>query len=265
MSDVSNVTIDPTAVVCANAQIGEGTKIGAYAIVEDNTVLGKECTIASHAIIRSGARLGDGVKVDSFAVIAGPPQDIKFDQNTPSYVEIGNNTIIREGVTVHRATIPDGATKIGNNCFLMGNSHVAHDCQVGDCVAIANAALLAGHVHVDNWAFLGGGSVYHQYIRVGESAIIAGNGTMTHDVPPFVTAAERNEAHGLNLIGLKRRGFDQEVISEIKSLYKQVLFRKSDPTNQAQKAIQHNLAKTPQGKAFLEFFLEGKRNFIRSR
>jgi len=265
MSDVSNVTIDPTAVVCANAQIGEGTQIGAYAIVEENTVLGKSCKIAAHAIIRSGARLGDGVKVDSFAVIAGPPQDIKFNQSTPSYVEIGYDTTIREGVTIHRATVRDGVTRVGHNCFLMGNSHVAHDCQVGNYVAIANGALLGGHVHIDDWAFLGGGSAYHQYVRVGQSAMIAGNATMTHDVPPFVTAAERNDCHGLNLVGLKRRGFTSQTISQIKDLYKQVLFRKPDPVGKAQKALQHEKNLTAEGKLFLEFFMESKRNFIRSR
>ena len=262
MNAVSSVSCHPTAVVASN--LPADTVVGAYAVIEEGVKMGAGCVIASHAILRKGTILGDGVKVDSFAVIAGLPQDLKFDPATPSYVKIGSRTVIREGVTIHRSTQKEGSTIIGEDCFLMAQSHVGHDCTVGNRVVMANAALLAGHVQVGDCAFLGGSSGVHQFVRVGESVMLAGMSVATHDIPPYVTAADRNVACGLNLVGIKRRGFSTEVVAEIKRLYKAIIFKDGDLVANAQAA--QPLAKTPEGRRFVEFFLAGsRRQFIRSK
>lgn len=254
------MSIHPTAIIDPAAEVAEGCTIGAYAIVEAGVKLGPGCVLAAHAIVRTGSILEENVRVDSFAVIGGDPQDLSFDPVTSSGVRIGAGTVLREGVTVHRSTEEGGFTTVGPGGLLMGNSHVGHDARVGARVVLANGTLLAGRTLVGDHVFFGGNSGLHQHNRVGESAIIAGTFAPTADVPPYTLFSGRNEVHGLNLVGLKRRGFGTEVIGDIKRCYRAVYETRSVKKN-AEAALEAGLACTPQGKHFLEFFLTGKRSF----
>jgi UDP-N-acetylglucosamine acyltransferase len=252
--------IHPTAIIRPSAKLGANVFVGPYAVVEAGVEIGEGSQLEAHTIVRVGSVLGQGVKVDSFAVIGGAPQDLKFDPATPSGVRIGDNTVLREGVTVHRSTKPGGYTTVGAGCLLMGHSHVGHDCRVGDKVVMANGALLAGHIEVGDGCFLSGGTVFHQFMRIGEGVMVSGNARLGLDIPPFTLAAERNELHGLNLVGLRRRGFDAATIAELKLLY-QTVYQGGSPRANAAKAAP--LAQTEPGQKFLAFFAGGKRGFLR--
>jgi UDP-N-acetylglucosamine acyltransferase len=246
--------IDKTAIIGRDAKIGNNVQIGPYAIIEGNVQISDNCIIAAHAIIRAGTILEKNVYVDSFACIGGDPQDISFNYKIQSGVHIGEGTTIREGVTIHRATIEGGLTKIGKNCFLMGYCHIAHDCILGNDVKIANGALLAGHVHMSDHIFMGGNAVIHQNLQIGEGVIIAGCARLNLDIPPFLIVSEATEINGLNLIGIKRRGFGQTEVSDLKCCFKEILDSPGSPYEKAAKATQSNLAKTELGKIFLSFF-----------
>ncbi len=235
------------------------------AIIEEGAQLGVDCEIRAGAFIGRHCVLEDRVTVHPYAVLGGEPQDLRFDPRTPSSVRIGAATVIREHVTVNRSTRADSATIVGANCFLMAGAHVAHDCVVGDHVVIANDALLAGHVHIGSYAFLGGGAAFHQNGRVGESAMIAGGARMALDAPPFVMAAERNEIIGLNLVGLRRRGFPRATIVEIKSAFREVYFTAGNIRTIAADAIASGRYASDEAKRFLAFFTEGKRAVARAR
>jgi len=235
------------------------------AIIEDGAQLGADCEVHASAVIKRGAVLGDRVVVHAFAVIGGDPQDLKFDRATRSGVRVGAGSTIREHVTINRSTQPGGFTDVGENCFLMASSHVAHDCVVGRQAILANAVMLGGHVHVGDYAFLGGGSSFHQFLRVGESAMVSGGSRMALDLPPFVLAAERNDVIGLNLVGLRRRGFSREAISELKQAFQAVY---AGPGNLRAAAAQQLAAggfATAEARRFLEFFTGGTRGFARLR
>ena len=250
--------IHPTAVIEDGVQLGENVKIGAYAVIESGAVIGNNCVIEHHASIRGYARIGDNCKIASFAVIAGEPQDLHFDSSIKSYVEIGEGSVIREGSTIHRATFPEMSTKIGKNALLMANSHIGHDCVVGDNYIQACFSALGGHVHVGNDVFVSGGVMIHQRCRVGEGVIISGNGAISMDIPPYLLAFERNYSAGLNLIGMNRRKMPREEIAEVKSLYMQV-YKTTSARKNALALLEAGVAKTPAGIKFLEFFKEEKR------
>jgi UDP-N-acetylglucosamine acyltransferase len=241
-------------------------KIHPTAIVEDGAQLGEGCTIEAYAIIRRHATLGAGVHVHPFCVIGGEPQDLHFDPATSTGVRIGAGTILREGVTISRATKADSCTTVGERCFLMASSHVAHDCQLGNEVILANAALLAGHIVIGDRAFLGGAAVFHQFVRVGESAMISGASRIAQDVPPYVMAAERNNIIGLNRIGLRRRGFPAATLSELKHAFRTIYGTPGNPVKHAAAALTSGVFLTPEAHQFLAFFASGsRRGFARTR
>ena len=257
--------IHATAIVDSSAKIGAGTSIGAGALIEAGAELGRDCKIAAYAIIRKGSVLGDAVQVDSFAVVGGDPQSLGFDPARDSGVKIGDRTILREAVTVNRATVAGAITTIGADCFLMANAHVAHDSLVADRVIVANNVMIAGHVEVGEKAFLGGGAAIHQFCRIGAYCMIAGNATITADVPHYVMAAERGEAHGLNLIGLKRAGFNPSEIADLKRCYRAVFFGGGNLKKKAEVAASDGACGTTEvGSRFLKFFESGKRGFVQS-
>jgi UDP-N-acetylglucosamine acyltransferase len=236
------------------------------AIVEDGAQLGEGCTIEAYAIIRRHAVLGAGVHVHPFCVIGGEPQDLHFDPATDSGVRIGAGSILREGVTISRATKPGGNTTVGERCFLMASSHIAHDCQVGNEVIMANAALLAGHILIGDRAFLGGAATFHQFVRVGENAMISGASRIAQDVPPYVMAAERNHIIGLNRVGLRRRGFAAATISELKHAFHAIYGTPGNMVNHATAALTSGIFATPEAQQFLAFFASGsRRGFARTR
>lgn len=256
--------IHPTAVISPEARLGAGVSIGAYAVVEAGAELGDGCVLHSQCLVCGGTVLRPRVTVHSFAAIGGLPQDLKFDPATPSGVRVGAGSVLREGVTIHRATKPGGATVLGEDCFLMACSHVAHDCQLGDGVVMANAVLLAGHCTVGAGTFLGGACALHQFCRVGEGAIVGGLSPISFDVPPFVMVAERNRVAGLNLVGLRRRGCPRATIAELKRLFARV-YAGRNPRAEAAAALAEGAAQTDEGRKFLAFFGGGKRGVARPR
>jgi len=235
------------------------------ALVESGAQLGAGCIIHPYAVVRRGCVLGDGVVVHPFAVVGGDPQDLGFDVANDSMVRVGARSIIREHVTISRATRAGAATEIGADCFLMAACHVAHDCSVGDRVVIANAALLAGHVHVGDHAFLGGGAVVHQFCRIGESAMIGGGARISLDVPPFTMATERNTLIGLNKVGLRRRGLARAAIDELKRALRIVATPTGNLRERAGAALARAEFASPEARRFLEFYQQGRRGFVRPR
>jgi UDP-N-acetylglucosamine acyltransferase len=241
------------------------TTIHPTAIVEPGAQLGADCEIHAHAIVTKHVVLGDRVVVHPFAVIGGDPQYLKFDRATPSGVRVGHGTVLREHVTINRSINAGAFTIIGENCFFMASSHAAHDCEVGNNVVLANAALLAGHVAVGDHTFFGGGAAVHQFCRIGESVMVAGNASITRDVPHFVMVAERDDVIGFNFVGLKRRGFSRAAIAELKSAYQAVYFTSGNIRDIAAQQLAASAFETREARRFLEFFSGGKRSFARAR
>lgn len=241
------------------------TLIHPTAIVETGAELGADCEIMAHAIVTRHCVLGDGVVVHPFAVIGGDPQYLKFDRRMKSSVRVGAGTVFREHVTVNRSIQEGGATTIGTNCFFMATSHAAHDCEVGNHVVLANAALLAGHVSAGEHTFFGGASAVHQFCRIGAGVMVAGHAAITRDVPPYVMVAERDDVIGFNLVGLKRRGFGREVMAELKQAFHAVYTTPGNIRTVAESLLAQPRFHAPEAKAFLEFFAGGKRSFVRPR
>ena len=241
------------------------TSIHPTAIVESGAQLGDGCEIQAHAIVTRHCVLGERVVVHPFAVLGGDPQYLKFERQTASGVHIGAGSVIREHVTINRSIHGGGFTMIGAECFLMAASHVAHDCNVGNNVVLANAALLAGHVSVGDHSFLGGGAAVHQFCRIGDGVMVAGHASITRDVAHFTMVAERDEIVGFNAIGLRRRGISRPAIAELKQAFHAVYFTPGNIRVIAAEALAEGTFSTPEARRFLEFFSEGKRSFARAR
>ena len=235
------------------------------AIVEPGAQIGAGCEIMAYAVVTKHAVLGDRVVVHPFAVVGGDPQYLKFDRAMPTFVRVGAGTVIREHVTINRSIYEGKATTIGENGFLMASSHVAHDCELGNSVILANAALLAGHVAVGDFTFFGGAAAVHQNCRIGESVMVAGHAAITRDVPHFTMVAERDEVIGFNAVGLKRRGFSRVAIAELKAAYHEVYFTSGNIRDVAAQRLAANAFETAEARKFLEFFAGGKRSFARAR
>lgn len=241
------------------------TSIHPTAIVEPGAQLGVDCEIMAHAVVTRHVTLGDGVVVHPFAVVGGDPQYLKFERGTDSRVTVGARTVIREHVTINRSIHAGKATVIGDNCFLMAASHVAHDCEVGHQVVFANAALLAGHVSVGDHTFLGGAAAVHQFCRLGEGVMVAGHASITRDVPHFTLVAERDDVIGLNVVGLRRRGAGRVAIAELKAAFQEVYFTAGNIREVAGQRLAAGAFETTEARRFLEFFTGGKRSFARAR
>ena len=197
--------VHPTATVDPAADLADDVEIGAHAVVEADVQIGSASVIRPHAVIRRYTRLGKGNFVDSFVVLGGEPQDFKFEPAIVSYLRIGDNNTFREGVTISRATIKDGATTVGNNTYWMANSHAGHDCTIHDDVVLVNGALVAGHCTIGRGAILPGNGAIHQFCWIGENVFFQGGARVSMHVPPYVVCAEGNNVSSLNLVGLRRR------------------------------------------------------------
>jgi len=214
-------TIHPTAIVEDGAQLGEDVSIGPYCVVGPQVKLGDGVTLESHVVIGGDTSIGANTRLFPFASIGMQPQDLKFSGEA-SRLEIGCNNVIREHVTMNPGTDGGGLlTKVGNNCLFMVGSHIAHDCQISDHVILVNNATLAGHVEVGEFAIIGGLSAVHQFVRIGKHAMLGGMSGVENDVIPYATVTG-NRAHlaGLNLVGLRRRGFKRDIIHAMRNAYR---------------------------------------------
>ena len=197
------------------------SKIHPTAIIEDDVILGEDCEIAAYVVIKRHTRMGARNRVAEHAVIGGDPQDFKFKPDTLSYTVIGDDNYFREGVTIHRGSRPDSATKIGNGCFLMAYAHIAHDCIVGNNIVMANTAGIAGEVVVADKAFISAAVTVHQFCRIGRNAMIGLSAKVVQDALPFcITDGNPGRARGLNLVGLRRNGFSKDEIVALKDAYR---------------------------------------------
>lgn len=213
--------IHPTAIVDPKAQVADGATVGPFSVVGPDVVLGPGVELVSHVVVAGRTTVGEGTRIFPFASIGHQPQDLKY-RGEPSRLEIGSNCQIREHVTMNPGTEGGGmVTRVGNNCLFMASAHVAHDCILGDNVILANNATLAGHVIVGDFAFLGGLSAVHQFVRIGKHAMIGGMSGVEADVIPFgMVIGNRAHLNGLNIIGLKRRGFNREDIHTLRNAYR---------------------------------------------
>jgi len=255
----SAVPVHSTALVHATVQVHP------TALIESGARIGARSIVHAHALVSRHCELGEDVVVHPFAVVGGDPQDLRFESTIPSGVRIGARTVIREHVTISRATKSGAFTEVGSDCFLMAACHVAHDCQVGNQVVIANAVLLGGHVQVGDRAFLGGAAVIHQFCRVGEDAMIGGGARISRDIAPFCLAAERNAVVGLNVVGLRRRGLKREVFREIKQAFRLINAPVGNPRERAIETLLRSEFTSLEARRFLEFFQGGRRGFARAR
>lgn len=260
MTSSISTSVHPTAIVDADAKIGEGVSIGPWAIVGPGCVLGDGSSVAARATLEKNVTLGQNVHIGIGCVLGGDPQDLKF-RGEDTFVEIGDDTVLREYVTINRGTAHSVTTRVGTRCFLMTNVHVAHDCQVGNNVIISNGTLLAGHVTVGDRVGISGNCAVHQFVRIGRLAYIGGVSKVTQDIPPFVRASGNPTAlFGLNSVGLERNGFDALVRREIKRAYR-LCFKSDLPLTQALRHAREELEMIPEVEEFLSF-IEGSQRGV---
>ena len=255
--------IHPTAIISKKARLGEDITIGPGAIVHDDVEIGSGSQIGPYAVLYDGARIGNRVKIHQSASIAHVPQDLKFN-GEPTFFYVGDDTTIHEFVTLHRGTHETGFSRIGSNCLLMAYAHVAHDSVVGNNCILANGVQIAGHVEVQDWVIIGGLTPVHQFCRVGQHAMVGGGFRVVQDVPPFVLAgSEPLRYSGLNVIGLRRRGFSNENIVALKEAYN-IIYNSGLNLSQAKLKVREELCNDPFALTVVDFFDKcGNRGFVR--
>jgi UDP-N-acetylglucosamine acyltransferase len=253
--------IHPTAIIAPDAQLGEGVRVGAFAIVGESCVVGPGCELAARATLERNVTLGANVRVGSGSIIGGDPQDLKY-KGEATTVEIGDNTTIREYATVNRGTTHSWKTTIGRNTFVMSYVHVAHDCQIGDGVILANGVQLAGHIVVEDRAIISGLTAAHQFVRIGSYSFIGGCSRVAKDVPPFLKAVGNPlRLYGLNSVGLERNGIPEPVRRELKRAYR-LFFRSELNVSQARERAHAELEAYPEVQHFLRFFDDSQRGVV---
>lgn len=254
--------IHPTAIVDSAAELDNDVEVGPFAIVESNVLIGDGSRIGPQALIASGARLGKGVSVHKGAVIGTVPQDLKFGGEETT-AEVGDNTVVREYATINRGTTYHYKTKVGKNCLLMAYSHVAHDCFVGDNVIIGNCTALAGHIDVGDYTIISGLVPVHQFVRIGVHAMIGGGFRVPMDIVPYaLSGGYPLKILGLNLVGLRRRGFSPEALGTLERAFR-ILFRSKSNTSQAVARIKEEVEMTAEVKTLLDFIAASKRGICR--
>ena len=248
--------IHPTAIIHPRAKLHPGVRVGPYAVIDAEVEVGENCVVGPHVYLTGVTRIGGGNKFHAGCVIGDAPQDLKY-KGEPTRLQIGDNNVFREHVTVHRSNKLAEDTVIGSGNFLMANAHVAHNCMVGNHVIIANGALLAGHVTVQDRAFISGNCLVHQFTRIGTLAMMQGGACVGQDLPPFTIATGINTICGLNVVGLRRAGFSPEQRMELKRLY-HFLFRSGKNLRTAVAEAQAGFSGAA-AKSFLEFVATAKR------
>lgn len=254
-----NPRIHPTAIISPASSIADNVVIGPYSIVGPEVTVGKGAEIGPHVVIEGRTILGEGVRIAQFTSIGAAPQDIKY-RGEPTGVELGGGTIVREFVTIHRGTMGGGGvTKVGAGCLLMAYTHIAHDCQVGNHVTMANGATLGGHVHVGDHVVIGGLSAIHQFCRIGPYAFLGGMSGVNKDIPPFVKYwGSRGRIYGLNLVGLRRNNFTKDAISALRDAYRSI-FLGTDTITEAIARLASNPDILPEVRLFVDFIRSSTR------
>jgi UDP-N-acetylglucosamine acyltransferase len=256
------VEIHATAIVHPEAKLGENVKIGPYSIIQEDVTVDDGTQIESGVFLESGCRIGRNCNISHRAVLGTAPQDLKY-AGEKTTLEVGDNTTIREFVTLNRGTTYRKKTTIGKNCLIMAYAHVAHDCIIGDHVIIANAVQMGGHVEIHSHATIGGLTAIHQFVRIGEHAFVGGGLRVPKDVPPYILAmGEPIRYGGTNHIGLSRKGFSKEVNLEIKRAY-QLIYQSNYITKEAITAIKEKLHPYPELKIITDFLQNSERGLIR--
>jgi len=261
----NEVVIDPLASVHPTAEFESGVRIGPYSVIGENVRIGRDTRIASHVVIGPWTTIGKKCNVFQFASVGAPPQDLGY-KGEKTEVILGDNNVIREFVTIHRATTKAARkTVCGNNNLFMNYVHVAHDCFLGDDIIMANSATLAGHVTIEDHAIVGGIVAVHQFVRIGAYCIIGGLSAVSKDVPPYVLAVgNRARLYGLNKVGLRRKGFSVKDIDEIRHAYK-IIFLSSLGIKDAIKTLHQEMPDSIHAKRFLDFIERSKRGVTRAR
>jgi len=256
-----SMSVHSTAIVSANSALAANVRVGPYAVIEDDVEIGPDCEIAAHAVIKRYTRIGARNRIFEHAVIGGEPQDVKFRRET-SYLEIGDDNLIREYCTFHRANGEGETTRIGSRNFFMVGVHVAHNCVIGDDNIFANEVALAGHITIEDHVFLSNNVGAHQFVRMGRYAMIGGKSKIVQDVLPFfITDGNPSRLRGVNSVGLRRGGFSEDERRALKEAYK-LLFRSTTPIQDSlrelEKVDDENVAH------LVRFIRSSKRGFIRA-
>ncbi len=264
MLESKSVTkIHPTAVVSPEAKLGHDVEIGPLCVVEAGAEIGDGCILGSHSVLKSGVCMGASNVVHDHAVLGGRPQYLQCGETTGRLL-LGEGNTIREGATLHVALKEDACTVIGDDNYVMINSHIAHDCQIGNHTIIANNVMLAGHVTIEDYAYLSGAVGIHQFCRVGMHAMVGGQTRLTKDAPPFVTIdGKSNLVMGLNRVGLRRRGFERTEISQLKEAY-QLIFRSDLSFQEILQSLQETYQTGP-AMEFHRFLARCERGFVHER
>lgn len=255
--------IHPTAIISSKARLSTDVEIGAFTVVGDEVEIGPGTRIGSHVVIDGPTAIGRDNTISAFSSLGAPPQDKKY-AGEATRLEIGDRNTIREFCTFNRGTSQDaGVTRVGNDNWIMAYVHLAHDCQIGNNTIFANNAQLAGHVHVGDWAILGGFTVVHQFVRIGAHSLTAMGTILLQDLPPYVTAAGNTASpFGINSEGLKRRGFDSKAIAEIKSAYK-IIYKSGLSLEAARRQLIERQDVAPELAILAAFLQSGNRGIIR--
>ncbi len=252
----------PLAYINPNAKIDPSVVIDPFVCIDGNVEIGPGCKIGSNVTICDGVRLGSNVTVFPGAVIGAIPQDLKF-KGEETYVYVGDNTVIREFVTIHRGTASKGKTVVGKNCLIMAYCHIAHDCLLGDNIIMSNCTQLAGEVQVADWAVIGGGTLVHQFTHIGAHVMIQGGSKIQKDIPPYITAArEPIQFCGVNSIGMRRRGFTNEQIHNIQDCYR-LIFQSGLNVSQAMERIEAELPSSQERDEIILFVRNSPRGILK--
>ncbi|HYD56678.1 MAG TPA: acyl-ACP--UDP-N-acetylglucosamine O-acyltransferase [Burkholderiales bacterium] len=257
------MTIHPSAIVDPKARLAPGVSIGAYSVVGPGVEVGEDTWIGAHVVLDGRTRIGKGNRIFHFASIGAPPQDKKYS-GEETLVEIGDGNTIREYVTINRGTALDaGATRLGDDNWIMAYVHFAHDCQVGSHTIVANACQLAGHVKLGDWAILGATTLVHQFVSIGAHAFTGMGTYLAQDLPPYVTAAGNPaKPYGLNAEGLRRRGFTPEAMAALKTAYR-TLYRSSLPLEEARRQLAEQAKASVEVAALVRFLSDARRGLLR--
>jgi len=255
--------LHPTAIVHPGARLGNNVSIGAFSIVDEHVEIGEGTQIGHHCVLTGHTRIGRGNRILHFVSLGEIPQDKKY-RGEPTRLEIGDGNTIREFCTFNCGTVQDGGvTRLGNDNWIMAYVHLAHDCQVGNHTIFANNAQLAGHVHVDDYAILGGFTTVHQFCRIGAHCITGLNSVILHDVPPYVTVGGNpTAAHGINAEGLRRRGFSPAAIDGLRLAYK-TLYRSGLTLEQAKSELATQVGELPEAVILVDFLAASTRGIVR--